>query len=147
MFCEILGVVKLRFVCRAVGCIFGELLNNSPLFPVSMLQILVDMSNTHSKELFGSTEALASFPDLPTIQFLTTYSQRRSQDEQVMWAQHGHTQCVRNMHLLGDLGHAPAMKIIHSEIASEAVFGHKYNSFSLTCMLASYPNETCDRAC
>ena len=21
--------------CRAVGCIFGELLNNSPLFPVS----------------------------------------------------------------------------------------------------------------
>ena len=29
----------------------------------------------------------------------------------VMLAQHGHTQCVRNMHLLGDLGHAPAMKI------------------------------------
>ena len=56
------------------------------------------------------------------------------------WAQHGHTQCaVRNTthnHLLGDLGHAPAMKIIHSEIASEAVFDHKYHSFSRTCMLA-----------
>ena len=48
-----------------------------------------------------------------------------------MWAQHGHTQCVRNTHLLGDLGHAPAMInfIVHSEIASEALFfGHKYNS-------------------
>ena len=37
--------------------------------------------------------------------------QWRSQDEQVMWAQHGHIQCVHNMHLLGKLGHAPAMKI------------------------------------
>ena len=57
--------------------------------------------------------------------------QWRSQDEQVTWAQHGHTQRVRNTHLLGDLGHTPAMKIfsiIHSEIASEAVFGHKYHS-------------------
>ena len=34
-------------------------------------------------------------------------------------------------------------EITHSEIASEAVFGHKYHSFSLTCMLASYPHETC----
>ena len=25
------------FCCRAVGCIFGELLNNSPLFAVSVL--------------------------------------------------------------------------------------------------------------
>ena len=32
-------------------------------------------------------------------------------DEQVMWAQHGHIQCVRNMHLLMELGHTPAMKI------------------------------------
>ena len=37
--------------------------------------------------------------------------QWRSQDEQVTWAQHGHIQCARNMHLLGKLGHAPAMKI------------------------------------
>ena len=54
-----------------------------------------------------------------------------SQDEQVTWAQHGHTQRVHSTHLLGDLGHTPAMKIfqiIHSEIASEAVFSHKYNS-------------------
>ena len=61
-----------------------------------------------------------------------------------------HTQCVRNMHLPGDLGHAPPMKIfkiIHSEIVSEAVFGHKYNPFSLTCMVASCPHETCDRTC
>ena len=36
--------------------------------------------------------------------------QWHSQDEQVMWAQHGHTQCVRNSHLPGDLGHVPAMK-------------------------------------
>ena len=43
--------------------------------------------------------------------------QWRSQDEQVMWAQHGHTQCVHNT--------------IHSEIASEAVFGHKYHSSDL----------------
>ena len=50
MLCDMLGVVKLCFVCRAVGCIFGELLNNSPLFPVSMLQIFVDKSDTHSKE-------------------------------------------------------------------------------------------------
>ena len=38
------------------------------------------------------------------------------------------------MHLLRDLGHALAIKffeIIHSEIASEAVFGHKYNSSDL----------------
>ena len=34
----------------------------------------------------------------------------RSQDEPVTWAQHGHTQFVRNTHLLGDLGHAPATK-------------------------------------
>ena len=50
MLCDMLGVVKLCFVCRAVGCIFGELLNDSPLFPVSMLQIFVDRSDTHSKE-------------------------------------------------------------------------------------------------
>ena len=36
--------------------------------------------------------------------------QWRSQDEQVTWAQRGHTQCVRNMHLLGNLGRAPTMK-------------------------------------
>ena len=54
------------------------------------------------------------------------------QDKQVTWAQHGHTQCMRiNTHLLGDLGHTPAMKILHSEVASEAVFGHKYNSSDL----------------
>ena len=38
-----------------------------------------------------------------------------------MWAQHGHIQCARNTHLLGELGHAPSMKvfffeILHSEI-------------------------------
>ena len=67
-----------------------------------------------------------------------------------MWGQHGHTQCVCNMHLLGNLGHAPAMKslkVIHSEIASEAIYSHKYHSFSLTCMLASRPHETYDRTC
>ena len=37
----------------------------------------------------------------------------------------GHIQCACNTHLLEELGHAPAVKIfIHSEIASEIVFGH-----------------------
>ena len=36
-------------------------------------------------------------------QAAVTALQWRSQDEQ---AQHGHTQCVRNTHLLGNLGHA-----------------------------------------
>ena len=59
----------------------------------------------------------------------------------------GHTQCMHNMYLLGNLGHAPTMKIftiIHSIIASEAVFSHGYHSFSLTCMLTSHLHETCD---
>ena len=34
-------------------------------------------------------------------------------------------------HLLGDLGHTPTIKTLHSEIASEAVFGHKYHSSDL----------------
>ena len=69
--------------------------------------------------------------------------QWRSQDWQVTWAQHGHIQCARNTHLLGELGDAPATNFfIHSEIASEAVFGHKYHSFSLTCMLASRQHES-----
>ena len=46
-------------------------------------------------------------------------AQWRSQDVQVMWAQHGHTQCI-NTHLLRDLGNTPAMKtFIHFEIASK----------------------------
>ena len=59
-----------------------------------------------------------------------------------MWAQHGHTQCVRDPHLLGDLhvGHTPTMKILHSdhEIASVAVFGHKYHSSNLyACFMSA----------
>ena len=68
----------------------------------------------------------------PNWQVILHTHQWHSQDEQVTWAQHGHTQCARiNTHLLGDLGHTPAMKILHSEIASEAVFGHKYHSSDL----------------
>ena len=42
-----------------------------------------------------------------------------SQNEQVTWAQHVHSMgtlsaCVANMHLLGDLGHAPAMNNLHT---------------------------------
>ena len=45
---------------------------------------------------------------------IATCVQWRSQDELVTWAhgmgtQHEHTQCVCNTHLLGGLGHAPAM--------------------------------------
>ena len=68
------------------------------------------------------------------------YSQWRSQDEQVTWAQHEHIQCARNMR---ELGHALAMKVLHSEIASEAVFDHKYHSFSLTvCSLHVHMKAT-----
>ena len=49
-------------------------------------------------------------------------NQCRSQDEQVTWAQHEYIQCACYMHLLVELGHTPAMKIIHPEITSEAVF-------------------------
>ena len=58
-------------------------------------------------------------PPTHTHQHTHTHSyvtplQWRSQDEQVTWAQHGHTHCVRSyMRLLGDLGHAPAMKILN----------------------------------
>ena len=69
------------------------------------------------------------------------------------WSQHGHTQCVRNTHLLGNLGHAPPRKIIHSEKSLSFIYLKtctkytniaflpeiKYHSFSLTCMLASRP--------
>ena len=34
-----------------------------------------------------------------------------TQDEQVTWAQHGQIQCMHNTHLLGELGHAPAMTL------------------------------------
>ena len=47
-----------------------------------------------------------------------------SQDENIMWAQHEHIQCMHNMHLLGVLGYATAMKtfeIILSEIVTEAI--------------------------
>ena len=72
--------------------------------------------------------------------------QWRSQDEHVMWAQHEHIQRVHDMHLLGVLGYATTMKIfeiIHSEIASEAIFGHKFHPFSLNCMyICLHPHES-----
>ena len=37
--------------------------------------------------------------------------QWHSQDEQVTWTQHGHIRCACNSHLLGKLGHTPAMKM------------------------------------
>ena len=58
--------------------------------------------------------------------------QWHGQNEQVTWAHHRHIQCTPSMHLLGEMGHAPAIKvfwIIHPEIASEAVLGNKYHSF------------------
>ena len=41
------------------------------------------------------------------VYLATSVLQWRSQNEQVTSAHHGHTQCVRNTHSLGDLGHAP----------------------------------------
>ena len=47
--------------------------------------------------------------------------QWRSQDEQVTWTQHGHTQCVRNTSARKS-GALSCHEIIHYEIASEAIF-------------------------
>ena len=58
------------------------------------------------------------------------YSQWHSQDEQVMWALHGHIQCARTQHTSASVW--KFLEIIHSEISSEAIFGHKYHSFSLS---------------
>ena len=63
-----------------------------------------------------------------------TLCQWRSQDEQVTWAHHGHTQSARNTHLLGDLRHAPAKKIFFNYTLWDRFwgrFGHKYNSSDL----------------
>ena len=66
---------NITLLCRAVGCIFGELLNNSPLFPVSILEILVGRSDTKKKKkkkkkLFFCVEGLAWLLDLPIIDLL-----------------------------------------------------------------------------
>ena len=51
---------------------------------------------------------------------------------------HGHS--MPWVHLLGEL--AIFGEIIHYEIVSEAIYGHKYHSFSLACMLTSRPYKT-----
>ena len=63
---------NITLICRAVGCIFGELLNNSPLFPVSILEILVEKSDTKKKKkkLFFCVEGLAWLLDLPIVDLL-----------------------------------------------------------------------------
>ena len=70
----------------------------------------------HECDVQNSTQAIATKPSshAPDI---GDHMQWCSQDEQVTcMAQHGHTHCMRNTHLLGDLGHTPA------------IFGHKYHS-------------------
>ena len=68
--------------------------------------------------------------------------QWRSQDEHASnVAQHGHIQCVRNTQSASGPRVCSHHKKTHLEIASEAIFGHKYYSFSLTCMLASCPHQ------
>ena len=57
-----------------------------------------------------------------------------------------HTQCMHNRGTGTPSHHEIIFEIIHSEITSEAVFGHKYHSFSLTCMRASRPHES-DHTC
>ena len=57
--------------------------------------------------------------------YVHSIGQWHSQDELVTWAQYRHIQCAHNTHLLGELGHTPAMNffpIIHSEIASEILW-------------------------
>ena len=57
-------------------------------------------------------------------------SQWHSQDVQVPWAQHGHTQCVRNTHLVENLGHTPAVEI-YKFYTLKLLFAYKYYSFNL----------------
>jgi len=57
-----------------------------------------------------------------------------------------HTQCMHNRGTGTPSHHEIIFEIIHSEITSEAVFGHKYHSFSFTCMRASRPHES-DHTC
>ena len=94
---------------------------------------------TDSEKLVTSAES-GLFQYIVDSQSLGTHEQQAqqncacSQDEQVTWAQHGHTQCVHNTHLLGDLGHAPAMK--HFTLRSLLrPFSTQIPFFSLTCML------------
>ena len=95
--------------------------------------------------------------------------QWHSQDEQVMWAQHGHTKHVCNTHLLGNLGHAPAMKLytlknlltlflatntIHSVLPACSLYvrmklaiahANKYDMYIHVCSGVATPGHT--RAC
>ena len=55
MQCQCQSCIQLQFLVhfvrnvffRAVGCIFGELLNNSPLFPVSIITLEVSLAFWH----------------------------------------------------------------------------------------------------
>lgn len=58
---SLISTVFFFFIFRAVGCIFGELLNNSPLFPVSetsytFLNILLYMLISYKKILLSEIE-------------------------------------------------------------------------------------------
>ena len=48
-----------------------------------------------------------------------------TQDEQVT---HGHIQCMRNTHLLGELGHAPAMKIFFKSYTLRLLLDHHFQT-------------------
>ena len=49
------------FFCRAVGCIFGELLNNSPLFPVSDLFSLCPLPCTLGQQFSDGLKFLSGW--------------------------------------------------------------------------------------
>ena len=68
---------------------------------------------TYEKSQFDSLVwgSLTLAPIILLQNLLHSSTHWRTQDEQVTWAQHGHIQCTRNTHLLGELGHAPAVTL------------------------------------
>ena len=62
-----------------------------------------------NKSIWEGIQVAVKVNSFLLAQIFSYEAQWRSQDVQVTWAQHGHTQCV-NTHLLRDLGNTPAMK-------------------------------------
>ena len=60
---------------------------------------------------------------------------------QVLWVEDEHIQCARNTHLLGELGHAPAMKLYTLRSLLRPSLATNTHSFRLTCKLASCPHD------
>ena len=47
---------------------------------------------------------------------------------------HGHIQCTRNTHLLGEVGHAPAMKIFLKSYTLRLLLDNRFLDFARNAM-------------